>query len=119
MKSASCPMRYAKLGDTPKGTVFVSTCRWSLKQLAAILACARIGAVHSIVFAGFSSQALADRINDAEAKVVITSDGLNRGNKQVEYKTDGRRCMWRILSNSASIAYRTECDKLRESELER
>jgi len=57
-----------------------------IESIVAILACARIGAVHSIIFAGFSSQALADRINDAEAKVVITSDGLNRGNKQVELK---------------------------------
>ena len=57
-----------------------------LESVVAILACARIGAVHSIVFAGFSSSALADRINDAEAKVVITSDGLNRGAKQVDLK---------------------------------
>ena len=41
----------------------------------AMLACARIGAVHSVVFGGFSSQALSDRINDAEAKVLITADG--------------------------------------------
>ena len=58
-----------------------------LESVVAILACARIGAVHSIVFAGFSSSALADRINDAEAKVVITADGLNRGGKQVDLKT--------------------------------
>ncbi len=41
----------------------------------AMLACARIGAVHSVVFAGFSADALADRIDDAQAKVIITSDG--------------------------------------------
>jgi acetyl-CoA synthetase len=41
----------------------------------AMLACARIGAVHSVVFGGFSAQALADRINDADAKVLITADG--------------------------------------------
>ena len=41
----------------------------------AMLACARIGAPHSVVFGGFSAQALADRINDAEAKVLITADG--------------------------------------------
>jgi acetyl-CoA synthetase len=58
-----------------------------LESVVAILACARIGAVHSIVFAGFSSTALADRINDAEAKIVITADGLNRGTKQVDLKT--------------------------------
>lgn len=41
----------------------------------AMLSCARIGAIHSIVFAGFSATALADRINDAKAKILITSDG--------------------------------------------
>ena len=41
----------------------------------AMLACARIGAPHSVVFGGFSSQSLADRINDAEAKVLVTADG--------------------------------------------
>ena len=52
----------------------------------AVLACARIGAVHSVVFAGFSAAALSDRINDASAKMVITADGLNRGAKQVPLK---------------------------------
>jgi acetyl-CoA synthetase len=48
----------------------------------AVLACARIGAVHSVVFAGFSAQSVADRINDSQCSFVITSDGLNRGAKQ-------------------------------------
>ena len=52
----------------------------------AVLACARIGAVHSVVFAGFSASALADRINDAEAKMVLTSDGLYRGAKEIPVK---------------------------------
>ena len=47
----------------------------------AVLACARIGAVHSVVFAGFSSSALAARINDAECKVLLTADGGYRGDK--------------------------------------
>lgn len=51
-----------------------------------VLACARIGAVHSVVFAGFSAQSLSDRIIDAEAKVILTSDGLNRGAKQQAVK---------------------------------
>src|SRR6056297_448362 len=53
----------------------------------AMLACARIGAIHSIVFAGFSATALADRINDAKAKVVITSDGGFRGTKSIPLKS--------------------------------
>lgn len=51
-----------------------------------VLACARIGAIHSVVFAGFSSASLADRINDSECSVVLTSDGLNRGAKQIPVK---------------------------------
>lgn len=51
-----------------------------------LLACARIGAVHSVVFAGFSAQALADRINDAQAKMVICSDYNNRGGKKIPVK---------------------------------
>ncbi|MDT0558644.1 acetate--CoA ligase [Ichthyenterobacterium sp. W332] len=52
----------------------------------AVLACARIGAVHSVVFAGFSSTALATRINDCDAKMVITSDGSFRGAKTIDLK---------------------------------
>lgn len=52
----------------------------------AVLACARIGAVHSVVFAGFSAPSLSDRINDAAAKLVITSDGMHRGAKQLPLK---------------------------------
>jgi len=52
----------------------------------AVLACARIGAIHSVVFAGFSAQSLADRINDAGAVAVLCSDGLCRGNKEIPVK---------------------------------
>ncbi|WP_410780012.1 acetate--CoA ligase [Hymenobacter sp. 5414T-23] len=58
-----------------------------IPQLAiAVLACARIGAVHSVIFAGFSATAIADRVNDAQATVVLTADGLNRGAKQIPVK---------------------------------
>lgn len=53
----------------------------------AILACARLGAMHSVVFGGFSAQSIADRINDAGCKLVITSDGGFRGTKNIELKT--------------------------------
>jgi acetyl-CoA synthetase len=52
----------------------------------AVLACARIGAVHSVVFAGFSSSSLVDRIQDASAKMVLTADGGFRGNKTIDLK---------------------------------
>ncbi|MEM1260022.1 MAG: acetate--CoA ligase [Bacteroidota bacterium] len=51
-----------------------------------LLACARIGAVHSVVFAGFSSTALSTRINDCGAKMVLTSDGSYRGAKSIDLK---------------------------------
>jgi acetyl-CoA synthetase len=54
----------------------------------AMLACTRIGAVHSIVFAGFSPNAIADRINDCDAKVVITADEGRRGGKTVPLKVN-------------------------------
>ena len=52
----------------------------------AVLACARIGAIHSVVFAGFSAQSLADRINDASCNIVITADGAFRGVKTIGLK---------------------------------
>lgn len=52
----------------------------------AVLACARIGAVHSVVFAGFSARSLSDRINDAGCKIVLTADGAYRGGKEIDLK---------------------------------
>ena len=54
--------------------------------LIAVLACARVGAIHSVIFAGFSAASVADRVNDAQAKMIITSDGLKRGTKQIPLK---------------------------------
>ena len=51
-----------------------------------LLACARIGAIHSVVFAGFSSKALSTRINDSECKFVIAADGSYRGSKSIDLK---------------------------------
>ena len=53
----------------------------------AVLACARIGAIHSVVFAGFSAKSLADRINDAACNLIITADGSFRGNKVLDLKS--------------------------------
>lgn len=83
----------------------VSKCAWSLKQmgirkgdtvaiylpmipeaLIAILACVRIGAVHSVVFAGFSADSLRDRVIDARSRVVITTDEGKRGGKLIGTK---------------------------------
>ena len=53
----------------------------------AVLACARIGAVHSVIFGGFSAQSIADRLQDAKAEFIITCDGAYRGNKDIPLKS--------------------------------
>jgi acetyl-CoA synthetase len=52
----------------------------------AVLACARIGAIHSVIFGGFSAQSIADRLTDAQATFIITCDGAYRGNKEISLK---------------------------------
>jgi len=53
----------------------------------AVLACARIGAIHSVVFGGFSAQSIADRLYDAQAEFIVTCDGAHRGAKDIPLKT--------------------------------
>lgn len=53
----------------------------------AVLACARIGAVHSVIFGGFSAQSIADRLQDAQAEYIVTCDGAYRGNKEIPLKS--------------------------------
>jgi acetyl-CoA synthetase len=57
------------------------------EAVAAMLACARIGAPHSVIFAGFSATAIADRMNDAGSKIILTSDGAHRRGKVLPLKT--------------------------------
>ena len=71
----------------------------------AMLACARIGAIHSVVFAGFSSQSLADRINDASCTVLITADGMTRGEKKIELKAIADEAMQMTPSITSCIVY--------------
>lgn len=63
------------------------------EQIFAMLACAKIGAAHSVVYGGFSHEALADRINDANSRVVITADGGYRRGKVVELKSVVNKAM--------------------------
>lgn len=72
----------------------------------AMLACARVGAVHSIVFAGFSSSALADRINDCDAKMVLTSDGNFRGAKNIPVKAVVDEALEKTNSVEKVIVYK-------------
>lgn len=72
----------------------------------ALLACARIGAIHSVVFAGFSAQSLADRINDATCKVVLTSDGSFRGHKEIPIKDIVDEALAKTNSVESVIVYK-------------
>jgi acetyl-CoA synthetase len=72
----------------------------------AMLACARIGAIHSVVFGGFSSEALADRVNDAEAKVCITADAGWRRGQQVQLKRSVDEALKRCPSVQKCIVVR-------------
>jgi Acyl-coenzyme A synthetases/AMP-(fatty) acid ligases len=63
----------------------------------AMLACARIGAIHSIVFAGFSPDALADRINGCDAKLVITADHAPRGGRSTPLKSNCDKALRRVM----------------------
>jgi acetyl-CoA synthetase len=56
------------------------------KLAIAVLACARIGAVHSVIFGGFSAQSISDRIQDANCSMIITADGVYRGDKEINLK---------------------------------
>jgi acetyl-CoA synthetase len=78
-----------------------------LPELAiAVLACARIGAIHSVVFGGFSANALGDRITDSECKMVITSDGAYRGNKEIKLKDIADEAMANTPSVQTVIVYK-------------
>ena len=77
----------------------------------AMLACTRIGAIHSIVFGGFSPDALRDRVNDSECKVVITSDYSLRGKKQIPLKANADKGIADCDSvNSCIVVKRTGGD---------
>lgn len=78
-----------------------------------VLACARIGAIHSVVFAGFSSSAVAARIQDAECNLVITSDGGFRGNKTIELKKIVDEALKTCPSVQQSLIFRRTGDPIK------
>ena len=77
----------------------------------AMLACARVGAIHSVVFAGFSATALADRINNCQAKMVLTADGNFRGAKKIPVKA----VVDEAVENAPSVQKVIVCQRTGES----
>ena len=76
-----------------------------VKELAiTMLACARIGAVHSVVFGGFSADSLADRIVDSECKFLVTTDGVFRGAKAVTLKANADQAMKLAAEQGVEVA---------------
>jgi acetyl-CoA synthetase len=71
----------------------------------AVLACARIGAIHSVVFGGFSAEALSDRIADCDAKAVFTADGVFRGGKMVALKKNVDEALEKCPNVETVIVY--------------
>ncbi|MCH1533485.1 MAG: acetate--CoA ligase [Schleiferiaceae bacterium] len=78
-----------------------------------VLACARIGAVHSVVFAGFSSNALADRINDSQCVCVLTSDGMYRGEKTLPIKATVDEALKNCTSVQSVIVVRRDARQVK------
>lgn len=76
----------------------------------AVLACARIGAIHSVIFGGFSAQSIADRVQDAQAKCIITCDGAYRGGKEIPLKSVVDDALSQCKDVKKVIVYeRTQC----------
>lgn len=75
-----------KNNDVKKGDRVIIYMGMVPELLIAVLACARIGAIHSVIFGGFSAKSIVDRINDTQASIVITQDAAYRGNKETPLK---------------------------------
>ena len=76
------------------------------EQIAAVLAVARLGAIHTVVFGGFAASALRDRLNDAQAKVVITADSSYRGGKLIELKRIADEAVAKAPSIEKMVVFR-------------
>lgn len=76
------------------------------EAIFAMLACARIGAIHSVIFGGFSANSVQDRINDSQCKLVLTSDGAYRGSKQIPMKATVDEALKNCPTVSAVLVYK-------------
>ncbi|MBK7130676.1 MAG: acetate--CoA ligase [Crocinitomicaceae bacterium] len=85
----------------------------------AMLACARVGAVHSVVFAGFSARALSERVQDAGAKMIITSDGLVRGDKKILLRDIVQQAVENCPSIETILTVKHTGDKVKTNHLDK
>ncbi len=89
-----------------------------VEAVYAMLATARIGAIHSVVFGGFSPEALRDRINDCKAKVVITADYARRGNKSVPLKANADKALAEVTCVQNVVVVKNTGDKIATNALD-
>lgn len=82
----------------------------------AMLACAKLGAVHSVIFAGFSAAAIASRINDCKAKMIITSDGSFRGNKILDLKSIVDDALEKCPTVEKALVVKRTCNEVKMKE---
>lgn len=92
--------------DVKKGDVVCLYMSMSHNLLISILACARLGAIHSVVFGGFSAKALSERIEDSNAKLIITNDFGYRGEKDLPIKTTVDEALEKISSNAKVLVWK-------------
>ncbi|XP_022148218.1 acetyl-coenzyme A synthetase, chloroplastic/glyoxysomal isoform X2 [Momordica charantia] len=110
---------YLKDNGVKKGDAVVIYMPMLMELPIAMLACARIGAIHSVVFAGFSSESLAQRIIDCKPKIVITCNAVKRGSKVIHLKDIVDAALTESAQNEVSVAtcltYENESALKRES----
>ncbi len=83
-----------------------------LELVIAVLACARIGAIHSVVFGGFSADSLADRILDSTCRVLVTTDGVYRGAKAVTLKSNADEAMQKAKDKGCTVSTCIVCQRV-------
>jgi acetyl-CoA synthetase len=105
-----------KLGVT-KGDRVAMYLPMSVELVVSMLACAKIGAVHSVVYAGFSVNALRERINDAEAKILITADGTFRRGKIIDLKQVSDEAVLQCPSVETTIVVKHAGNPIKVSDL--
>ncbi|PIR24647.1 MAG: acetate--CoA ligase [Deltaproteobacteria bacterium CG_4_10_14_0_2_um_filter_43_8] len=104
--SETCKMANAlkKMG-VKKGDIVTIYMPMIIELPVALLACARIGAVHSVVFGGFSADSIADRMLDAKSQYLLTADGVMRGTKQIDLKSVADEALEKLAAQGCTAQH--------------